>query len=207
MNVKVFLLSLCLVSGAAFAANEPNPNFVYFTGGQTPGNWEWVLQDPDNWWKPIPDSGGESGSGKLVVVEAGDTTFPGALRFSWTKSEHGVNATISGTTLDLSALADKAELMLALKVNSSVPKTVNLKIACGENCEAQVNIADNLKQAEPNTWFALPLALDCFTANGLDAGKINWPVSIGTSGALDLDIAEISLSAMAEGDEGCVPNP
>lgn len=205
--LKIFVAICTLSSTLAFAQNGPNPNFVYFSEGQTPGNWGWVLGDPGNWWMPLGDEGGVSGKGFLTLAPANDKTFPGAMKLTWAKTDAWASATLSGGMLDLSALEHKAELTLALKVESSVPTTVNVKMACGEQCEAEVNIADNLKQAQAGQWFALPLALDCFTANGLDASKINWPFSIGSSGPLELVVAEISLAAMADGDQGCVPNP
>ena len=77
---------------------------------------------------------------------------------------------------------------------------------CGENCSAEVDVADNLKQMARGQWMALPVALDCFAANGLDLGKVSWPFSMGSNGPLELDIVEISLAPMKPGDEGCVPD-
>lgn len=205
MKCKALLLLLWAASHACLA-QQPNPNFVYFSGGQTPGNWEWVLGDPGNWWQPIADEGGSSAKSMVTISDAEDGTFPGAKRLTWTKTNAWASATLSGGMLNLQALEHKAELILALKVESKVPATVNVKMACGDKCEAEVNIAENLKATKQGEWFALPIPLDCFSANGLDLSKVNWPFSIGTGGPLELVVAEISLSAMAEGDEGCVPN-
>lgn len=205
-NRLLFVVLMAVCSVPVFAQQPPNPNFIYFTQGQTPENWEWVLADPDNWWKPVPDAGGESESGKVTLSDAGSEQFPGAVKLKWGGGDKWGSATISGRTLDLSAFEHSAELVVALKVESRVPATVNVKMACGEDCEAEVNIADNLKQVTRGQWVAFPLALDCFVASGLDLSKINWPFSIGTQGKLELHIAEISLGPLAEGDEGCVPN-
>ncbi len=202
ISVAVIAAVFCL----PLAAQQVNPNFVYFTQGQTPDAWEWVLADPDNWWQPVTDEGGKSAGGKVTLASAESEQFPGAVKLVWSGGDKWGSATISGRTLDLSAFEQSAELVIALKVESKVPNTVNVKMACGENCEAEVNIADNLKQVTRGQWVALPLALDCFAATGLDLSKINWPFSIGTQGKLELHIAEISLGPMAEGDEGCVPN-
>ncbi|MCP8897693.1 putative glycoside hydrolase [Gilvimarinus xylanilyticus] len=203
-----FFLTLVLTAYGAFcvAQDSPNPNFVYFTQGKTPGNWQWILSDPGNWWMPIDDSGGSSANGKITLSNAGDEDFPGAVKLKWKRSDDWGAATISGGQVDLAKFEQAAEIAIAMRVMSKVPSVVNVKMACGEGCEAEVNVAENLKQMPRGQWMALPLALDCFTANGLDLSKLNWPFAIGTSGQLELDIVEISLAPLAEGDEGCVPN-
>jgi hypothetical protein len=79
----------------------------------------------------------------------------------------------------------------------------------GDKCEGEVFIVSDLKKAKPNEWFALPIPLDCFVAQGTNFNlkKIKTPVEIGTDGKMILHIAEISIQKMARGDEGCKPNP
>ncbi len=200
-------VALIFCSASVVAQEPPNPKFVYFTQGQTPGAWHWVLSDPDNWWKPIEDSGGESEGGKLKLSDAQSEQFPGAVKLQWGGSDNWGGATITGETIDLSAFEHAAELVVALKVESRVPSTVNVKLTCGDDCAAEVNIAEDLKKVERGQWVAFPLALDCFAANGLDLSKINSPFGIGTERKLELHIADISIGRMAEGDQGCVANP
>ncbi|UTF61565.1 putative glycoside hydrolase [Gilvimarinus sp. DA14] len=199
----VFLLLSCSFS---WAQQGPNSNFIYFTEGQTPDPWHWVLADPGNWWMPVEDDGGRSANGKVTLTSAKDKDFPGAISLKWKKSDDWGSVTLSGGMLDISKFEQAAELVIAMRVNTKVPATVNVKMACGEDCEAEVNVADNLKNMKRGQWMALPIALDCFSANGVDLSKVNWPFSIGTAGKLELDIVEISLAPMAEGEEGCVPN-
>ncbi|WP_020210158.1 putative glycoside hydrolase [Gilvimarinus chinensis] len=203
---SIYCLALLVLANLCFAQSSPNSNYVYFTQGQTPDPWHWVLADPGNWWMPVEDTGGQSGKGKVSLASAEDKDFPGAISLKWKKSDDWGSVTLSGGMLDLSKFEHAAELVIALRVNSKVPSTVNVKMACGEGCEAEVNVADNLKNMKRGQWMALPIALDCFSASGVDLSKINWPFSIGTAGKLELDIVEVSLAPMAEGEEGCVPN-
>lgn len=203
---KIIFLLLWFCAATVAAAEEVNPNFIYFSNGQTPGPWQWVVGDPGNWWQPIEDSGGQSARGKVTVANAGDENFPGAVKLQWKKSDDWGNVTLSGGMLNLAKFEQAAELVVALRVNSKVPGTVNVKMACGEGCEAEFNMADNLKKMARGQWMVLPIALDCFSSAGVDLTKVNWPFAIGTAGKLDLDIAEISLAPIAEGEEGCVPN-
>lgn len=204
---SLLTVALLFCCGSLMAQEQSNPKYVYFTQGQTPGGWQWVLSDPANWWKPIEDSGGESEGGKLSLSFAESDQLPGAVKLQWGGGDKWGGATITGETIDLSAFEHAAELVIALKVESRVPSSVNVKLTCGEDCEAEVNIADDLKKVKRGQWVALPLALDCFAEIGLDLSKINSPFAIGTQGKLELHIADISIGRMADGDQGCVPNP
>ncbi|HEY7885072.1 MAG TPA: putative glycoside hydrolase [Cellvibrionaceae bacterium] len=207
MLVRILAGAILLLGSLSLSAQQPiNPNFFYFTQGQTPDTWQWVLADPGNWWQPIEDAGGKSGGGKVTLSSAGSEQFPGAIKLQWGRGDSWGSATISGREVDLSRFEHSAELVVALKVESRVPGTVNIKLACGEDCEAEVNVADNLKKLPRGQWMVLPLPLDCFASAGLDLSKVSSPFSVGTQGRFELHIAEISLAPMAEGDEGCVPN-
>jgi beta-glucosidase len=194
---------------ASSAAAEPaalNPTFMYFTQGQTPGAWQWVLSDPDNWWQPLEANEGRSGAGKVSLSSAASEQFPDAVKVKWGRSDTEGAVAISGQTINLAKFEQAAELVIALKVESRVPRSVKVKMSCAEDCESAVDIADNLKALPRGKWVALPLALDCFAASGLDLSQVTSPFSIATNGALELHIADISVGSMAAGDEGCVPN-
>ena len=197
-----------LLSAVTLAADQAplNPNFSYFAKGQTPDAWHWVLSDPGNWWQPLEANDGKSSSGKVTMSSAATEQFPGAIKLKWNRDDKWGSTAISGRSVDLSKFEQAAELIIALKVESKVPYSVKVKMSCGEGCEAEVDVAENLKSMPRGQWMALPVALDCFAANGVDLSKVASPFSIGTSGALELHIAEISLGSMAAGDEGCVPN-
>lgn len=197
-----------LISAVCWSADEAplNPNFIYFAKGQTPDAWHWVLSDPGNWWQPLEANDGRSKEGKLSMSSAATEQFPGAIKLQWGRSDKWGSVSISGRQVDLAKFEQAAELLVALKVNSKVPSSVMVKMSCGEACEAEVDVAENLKSMPRGQWMALPLALDCFAANGVNLANVVSPFSIGTSGALELEVAEISIGSMAAGDEGCVPN-
>lgn len=197
-------LFLCLNSNAQ--AQEANPRFSFFSQGQTPGAWQWVLSDPSNWWLPLTENTGRSKSGKIAISPSDDQTFLGAVKLSWNENPEFGGASITGFTTNLAPYEHNAELSLAVKLEKRADY-VSLKMNCGENCEASINISDHLKKAKLNTWFALPIPLDCFTAQGVDLSNIQQPFSIGTQGSMILHIAEIKVAAMKGDDQGCTPNP
>lgn len=199
------LIILYCANTLAVHAQQPNPNFTYFSEGDTPSAWQWVLADPENWWTPIEGNQGASQSGKVTIAPAEDTTYPGAVTLEWKKSDLLGMVNISGLTADISRFVQRAELVLAVKLDKR-GKNVTLKMVCGDKCEGSINLDPFLEKAELNKWFAIPIALDCFAEKGADLASIYQPFSIATNSEMTLNIAEITLRAMPEGEEGCVPN-
>lgn len=204
----LFVVAL-VVSGVACAGQEKvNADYAYFYYGDTPGDWQWVLADPGNWWMPLAGNEGVSGTGKLTMAAAESPKFPGAIRLVWSKGKDGDrgDAVITGRTVDLSPYQDRAELMLALKLETHSARHVYVKMLCGDKCEGQVAIHHHLKKMKQNEWFALPIPLDCFVEQGVNLKNITSPFLISTTGEMVLDVAEVSLRPMAKGEEGCVAN-
>jgi hypothetical protein len=202
--------------GTAFAAN---PELTYFSNGDTPGSWQWVVQDPVNYWVPLEGNQGVSAGGKVTLEPSDAPEFPGAVKATWDKGpapdKNWGGLTITGGTVDLSAYEHAGELMLVVRVDAKPKKDVKLKMQClaekeGDKCEAEVIIASHLKKAKPQEWFALPIPLDCFVQQGAKTNfnlkKIKTPVEIGTDSKMVLHIAEISIQKMAPGEEGCMTN-
>ena len=205
---RVALFGIALVTGGMVQAQQDAnfADFFYFSKGDTPDNWQWVLSDPGNWWMPLAGNQGVTEGGKLAMEPSDDKRFPKAVKLTWAKSDQFGGAKITGRTLDLSKYEHNGQLMLALKVTAKTKKSVEVKMECGDKCEGKVVIQDFLKKAKMNEWFALPIPLDCFVQQGANLKNVTSPFSIGTNGKMVVYIAEISLQAMAEGDEGCMPN-
>ncbi len=211
------LVGIALAGGTASATN---PDLTYFTKGDTPGSWQWVLQDPGNYWMPLEGNQGASAAGKVALEPSDAAEFPGAVKATWDKVNlhdkgNWGGLTITGGTVDLSPYEHTGELMLVVRVDAKPKKDVKLKMQClpekeGDKCEAEVFIASHLKSATPQQWFALPIPLDCFVEQGAKTNfslkKIKTPVEIGTEGKMVLHIAEISIQKMAPGEEGCTTN-
>lgn len=206
LNFLLLIATALLAPLVSAEGSKVNPSYTYFSKGDTPENWQWVLSDPSNWWMPLGGNEGQSGSKRLTMGAAGDSQFPGAIKLVWSKKGSWAGASIVGRTIDLSAVADKAELQIVVRVDGNIAKDVSVKMNCGENCQAEIPIGSNLKKIKPKQWAVLPIALDCFVAQGADLSKINVPFAIGTTGKMTLEIADISVRAMVAGDEGCVPN-
>lgn len=205
LSLVKITISLLYLFGFNTYAQEANPRYSFFDDGETPSAWQWVLSDPKNWWLPISNNTGTSEGGKITITPSEDVTFSGAIKLEWNKSTEYGAISIAGMTTNLAPYEEKAELLLAVKLEKRGGYT-SIKMGCGENCEGTVNITDQLTQAKLNTWFALAVPLDCFSGKGIDFSKITQPFSIGTDSSMILHIAEIRVTAMKDDDQGCIPH-
>jgi hypothetical protein len=200
-----FLWGVGLLAGGTAYATD----LIYFSNGDTPGEWQWLVQDPDNWYVPLEGNAGASASGKLTLGPSDSPEFPGAvkLEWKWTKSGTWAAAEIRGRTVDLSPYEHTGQLALVIKIEDRPQKDkhVVVKMKCGDKCEPEVKIHHQLKKSKTNEWFVFPVPLDCFA--GANLKNIMSPLLIGTDGKLILHIAEVSIQKLPPGDEGCVPNP
>ncbi len=192
-------------SNYSLAADDPD--FFYFNQGDTPADWMWVLGDEANWWQPIEGNEGRSGTGKLKISATDYQSKGDAINLNWNKKNTWAVANISGRTIDLAKYEQQAELIIVAKLDRKAVGEVKLAMDCGENCRGELPIKDMLNHAKTNTWFVLPIPLDCFTKAGVSKlNNVMTPFSIGTNSKLSLSIASINIQKMAAGDEGCVPN-
>jgi beta-glucosidase len=117
-----------------------------------------------------------------------------ARKISFNGLGEGKVALTSPFSSDLLAYAEaKSVLSLNVKVDSDVVETVNLGMACGEQCASMVDIAPTLKTLTKNTWATINIDLTCFSDAGANMGKIFTPFSLSTSGQLDITIADIMI--------------
>jgi hypothetical protein len=133
-----------LAGGTAYAAN---PELTYFSNGDTPGGWHWVVQDPGNYWLAVPEGNkGVSVAGKVTLEPSDAPDFPGAVKATWDKAAVPENKgnwgglSIHGRSTDLSAYEQSGELVLAVRVDSKPKKDVRVKLLCqgekeGDKCE------------------------------------------------------------------------
>jgi hypothetical protein len=66
-----------------------------------------------------------------------------------------------------------------------------------------VSVSKNLKKLKRNEWDMLPIPLNCFTKEGLDIKKVIGPFTMGSDGKLKIELGNVKLLKLAEGDKGC----
>lgn len=198
------LLLLCAALALPSAAQVPQKTFNYLLDGQAVSGWNIVLGDPDNWSTSVKNRVGESASGKLSVEPANVKAEGDALKFTWSpkKKLKGV-AALYGSPIDLSAFENDVALVIDLKVDVMPDKGVTIGMDCGYPCRSELNVRKNITKLSKGEWTSLPIPLNCFSKEGADLKKINGPFVMSTEGKFTVEIANIRLQKLAEGDKGC----
>lgn len=203
--LSIFVASIGLVTGScAYAQSTPvNTKLNYLIDGDLVSGWSLQLGDPSNWSTSVSNRIGESASGKVKVEPSDRNTKGDALKVIWDKKPGQGNLAIYGSPLDLSKLENDGALYIEIKVITPPSANVTIGMDCGYPCGGKVPVFKNLKQLKRNEWDVLPIPLNCLTKEGLDLTKVNGPLLISTDGKLQIELGNVKLLKLAEGDPGC----
>lgn len=198
------LLSLQAAQAEDTAKPAINPKLAYIHEGQVVSGWSLQLGDPTNWSTPVSNRTGESASGKVKVEPSDRNTKGDAIKATWDGKKSGQgNLAIYGSPLDLSNLENDGALYIEIKVITPPNANITIGMDCGYPCGGKVPVGKNLKQLKRNEWDVLPIPLNCLTKEGLNLKKINGPFVISTDGKLQIELGNVKLLKLAEGDVGC----
>ncbi len=101
-------------------------------------------------------------------------------------------------------LGTNVQLSLNINLAQAPTDAVYLTLNCESegdvagSCVAKVDISEQLKAMELNTWQALSVDLNCFAAQGFKLQSTVVPFELSTSGKLDISIADINLEKKPE---------
>ncbi|NNC23552.1 glycoside hydrolase family 3 protein [Salinisphaera sp. USBA-960] len=100
-------------------------------------------------------------------------------------------------------LADDAALIVDLKVDRAPTDTAWLRFGCGSYCASDIDLTQQLREAEGQGWQTLSVDLSCFPTAGANFGvsqpigefitQVLQPFSVLTEGELTLAFTEVSL--------------
>jgi len=208
------LLTNLLVSSSLFASfafaddGAVNTKLTYLKNGKTVSGWVMQLGDPTNWSTQVQNSQGQSASGKVTVAPSDRNGKGDAIKVTWDGKINGQgNFAIYGQPTDLSNLENDAALFIEIKVITPPKENITIGMDCGYPCGGKVPVQRNMKQLKRGEWDVLPIPLNCLTKEGLDLKKVNGPIVIGTTGKAEIELGEIRLLRLAEGDFGCKAIP
>lgn len=68
-----------------------------------------------------------------------------------------------------------------------------ISMDCGEQCNGQVDISEELRLLAPNLWHTLHIDLHCFEKNGADLNKIDSPFVLSSIAPLTIDFADVFI--------------
>jgi hypothetical protein len=204
LTISSLLFGCALNALAQDAAKKPNPTHNYLLNGLPVEGWTMIVGDPNNWWQPIKDLPAKSGSGKLTVEPSNYLGQNDALKLSWApRKEANALFTISSGAIDLKAMTNQVALTFDIKVDVMPDKDVIVSMGCGDKCTGELHLRKTIADLKKGEWTTMPIPLNCFSKEGADLSKINTPVSIATAGKMTIEIANVRLLKLADGDTGC----
>lgn len=210
MNKK-FLISWGLVSAlltfslGTIAEDKVNHKVSYVLNGATVSPWTASLGDAANWYIPLQAGEAITKRKDLIASLLVGKDGKNAISLDWKgKRKNEVSAfSIGGEAIDLSTVEDKVALVFDFKLGTRVKYALAVAMGCGDPCKGKVQVRKNMKKYKKDTWYTMPIPLNCFSANGADLTKINAPFILESSGKLKIDIHNVRLMSLPDGELGC----
>ncbi|MBH0041868.1 glycoside hydrolase family 3 protein [Pseudoalteromonas sp. SWXJZ10B] len=84
-------------------------------------------------------------------------------------------------------------LSFSYKVNQIPSSQTYLAMKCEQGCGGELDITNELKNADLNTWQTMSIDLTCFAKKGVDFARVTSPFIIKTAGELNVSVADISF--------------
>jgi beta-glucosidase len=187
-------------------------NFAhYFVHGRAAAPWSLFLrQDPQAVATPVQGASTVAGHLGVRAVDA-DGLQEGGREFTWDGAARAT-ALLSGPPLDMRMLSNgDAALILRLRVDEAPAGPVELRLGCGRDCGARLDVTALLAESTPGAWRSIKIKLACFRDAGADVGHVDQPFAVSTADRLRLTLADVELSSDPAGavcpPRGPAPEP
>lgn len=193
----------CTAPGARTQPSQLNPNFFYFFNGEIPGGRSFTLGDDKNWNVPVRDLKGRSATGKITVQPEDYQGTGDALNAVWTGKAGKGQLALYGDPLNISAIKDKAALVVDLQLKRKPSDRVTFSLDCEWPCRGDFEASHILRKMPTKKWVTLPIPLNCFRGETFDLSRINGFFLLSTEGRMELSLANIRIERLEEGNPGC----
>ncbi|WP_017447000.1 putative glycoside hydrolase [Gayadomonas joobiniege] len=210
--VKQITTSICtLVLSAglshAYAANAVTD---YIKAGQPVKPWKASVGNSLGWGIKVKNQEAKTKRGNLSISPTNKDGDNDAINVKFRgrnkQSAWFSNITINGNKIDLSTVEDKAALNLEIKIHREPTSIAKISMRCKYNskCQGELPLNPLLSQLPKDEWTQLTLPLNCFNQDGqFDFTEVTDIFSISTQGKMELDIANVNLVALPQGNKGC----
>jgi beta-glucosidase len=153
---------------------------------------------------PITTTPVDAVNGRVKVTAVDDLVQEGARRFVFTGDGPATIQISSEGATDLSREANgDVMLLVRLRRDADAPKDVTLGVACGAGCGGTLQFADTLGTVASGKFTTVGVPLKCFAKAGADVSKVNEPLTITSSGKLDLTLSQVKLGTVADKVYAC----
>lgn len=135
------------------------------------------------------------GPERIVARGADRAAQEDSVRLRWTGAGPAVAAIIQDAPVDLSRQSNgDLALELELKVDQPPTADVSLIMGCGAQCAGGFPLRAMLAEAAKTAkWTRIAIPLRCFEKAGVDMTRVETPLSIVTSGSLDLVLSSARI--------------
>jgi beta-glucosidase len=118
-----------------------------------------------------------------------------SVRIRWTGAGAAVAALVQDAPIDMSRQANgELALELDFRVNAPPSADVSLLMGCGPRCAGGFPLRALLSEAaKTQRWTRVAVPLRCFEKAGVDMKRVETPLSIATSGTLDITLASARI--------------
>jgi beta-glucosidase len=127
-----------------------------------------------------------------------------ALRLAWLAGPPGSFALASSKILDLSRESNGAlAIEMDMRVDRLDTNQLMLRMGCGANCGAQIDISPAVRSFIGKGWQTLSVPLSCFAKAGVDMTRIDAPLMLLTAATADITVSRLGLGSSGIGKIAC----
>jgi beta-glucosidase len=142
--------------------------------------------------------------GRVKVTAVDDIVQEGARRFVFAGNGPAMVQISGEGSADLSRESNGDVMMLVrLRRDADAPQDVKLGVSCGAGCAGSLDFAQMLASVPAGKWVTIGVPLKCFAKAGADVRKVNGPLSIASSGNLDVSLSQVKLGTVADRTYTC----
>ncbi len=167
---------------------------VYLAAGAPVRPWRLTLAEGPGGGVAVGEDEEETRTANGWLSAARDGGGEGAVALAWSGAGPAVAALSAFQAVDLSREANGAMALVArARLDSPPPGGMTMTMA-GPGGRGSVEVGGQLAAAAAGEWIELRVRLSCFAAHGADVASINGPLSLTTSDAVRLALAEVRLA-------------
>lgn len=166
-----------------------------FAGGAR-DQWRLYLGNRLDWVIPSGPRGGATKDSQLSVSVIDRRVQEDARRVEWTgdgkrPSQIYFRADIPINIEDMTATGGM--LVMDIRMIKKPAERVKMRIDCTWPCHGELDVTEHLQRLDVGVWHRLAIPLACFEAAGTNMSAVDVPFLMSTSGALTIDLAEVTL--------------
>lgn len=155
--------------------------------------WQLVIRDENGQMMPMKNSVERN---KNITIESVDRFVQHDSRqITWLGNGFASVEFIAAKAQDLSTLLQRnTSINFDIRLHQKAQGDVFFGMACGDNCKAQIPIANALASLPTDKWKTMSIRAECIIDGGMDFSKLQTAFLLSASTELQLTISNITLS-------------